>query len=134
MSHSIRYLGLGALLSLLAANPAAAFSPGKVSLATDAQNGTASVAEEVHIVCDQYGRCFDSRPRYRYIQRPRYYVEDDYGYGGYGYGYAPGIGFGFGGGHGFGGHGFGGHGFGGGHGGGGHGFGGGHGGGGGHHG
>jgi hypothetical protein len=68
---------------------------------------TANV-EQVRLVCDEYGRCYRTAPRY--VQR--YYNDDDgyvvrrgYGYyggpgyydRGYGYGYGgPGVGFSFG--------------------------------------
>lgn len=81
------------------------------------QTGASKNVQTVHLVCDNYGRCYRSR---RYVRAPYPYYGDGY-YPGY-YGYGPGIGFGFGGHHFEGGHGFGGHGFGG-HGGG-HGFGG----------
>ncbi|WP_197433560.1 MULTISPECIES: hypothetical protein [unclassified Bradyrhizobium] len=67
--------------------------------------------QTVHLVCDNYGRCYRSR---RVVRAPYY----DNGYYPGSYGYGPSVVFGFGGhhydgGHGFGGHGFGGHGFGG---------------------
>jgi hypothetical protein len=64
--------------------------------------------QTVHLVCDNYGRCYRSR---RYVRAPYPYYDNGY-YPGY-YGYGPSIFFGFGGHHFDGGHGFGGHGFGG---------------------
>ena len=66
----------------------------------------ASVTHEVRLVCDRQGRCYQTRPRYRAVQRsyaPQYYAPAPsyYGHGpsyGYGPGYrqGPSIGFSFG--------------------------------------
>jgi hypothetical protein len=61
--------------------------------------------QDVRLVCDRYGRCYQTRSRYRAVQpyAPRYYGAGPGYYGhGPGYGYAPGyrsgpsIGFSFG--------------------------------------
>ncbi|ABD87786.1 hypothetical protein [Rhodopseudomonas palustris] len=74
-------------------------------LAAPSLGTTASGTEQVRLVCDEYGRCFRSRPRY---VEPRYGYRGGYrggyerrGYGhrqGYYGGGGPSIGFGFGGG------------------------------------
>ena len=58
--------------------------------------------DQVRLVCDRYGRCFQSRPRYRVAQPygPRYYAPayrpHTYGYGPGYYGGGPSVGFSFG--------------------------------------
>ena len=59
--------------------------------------------QDVRLVCDRYGRCYQTRSRYRAVQpyAPRYYGSPGYRHGP-SYGYAPGyrsgpsIGFSFG--------------------------------------
>ena len=65
--------------------------------------GTASNVEQVRLVCDAYGRCFRTGPRF-YGGGPRFYGGGGYGrprfsgggrgYGGRGYGYGGGRGYG----------------------------------------
>ena len=135
---SSQRLAIASLFAMTIATSASAapLAPNSPADLAFGQTAASQYAQTVHLVCDDYGRCYRSR---RYVRAPYYG-------GGYypgSYGYAPGIVFGFGGhhydgghsfvGHGFGGHGFADHGYGG-HGFGGHGFGGGFGGhGGGHH-
>ncbi len=94
-------MSAAALLGIAMAGPASALPLAKI-----ASMQPEPLIENVHLICDRYGRCYNSR---RYIQR-RYYVQPSYsgygygpgyGYGsGYGYGYGPSISFGFGGGYG----------------------------------
>ena len=59
--------------------------------------------QDVRLVCDRRGRCYQTRPRYRSYYAPRAYYAPApaYGYGqpGYGYGHrpygGPGVGFNF---------------------------------------
>lgn len=98
-------------MTIVTSASAAPLVPSSPAALAFGQNAARQHAQVVHLVCDEYGRCYRSR---RYVRAPYYG-------GGYypgTYGYAPGIAFGFGGhhyddGHGFGGHGFGDHGFGG---------------------
>lgn len=43
------------------------------------------IVENIHVVCDEYGRCWRTGPRrgYRQDYRPRGYYSDGYRYGGY---------------------------------------------------
>ena len=65
-----------------------------------AQSNQAAPIENVHLICDRYGRCYNSR-RYvrRYYAAPRYSYGPSYDYGpSYGYGYGgPSYGYGYGG-------------------------------------
>ena len=98
-------------MTIAASASAAPLVPSSPAASALGQTAASEYTQLVHLVCDDYGRCYRSR---RYVRAPYYS-------GGYypgGYAYAPGIVFGFGGhhydgGHGFGGHYFGGHGFGG---------------------
>ncbi|ERF82182.1 hypothetical protein JQ559_34110 [Bradyrhizobium viridifuturi] len=89
-------IGAAALLTIAVCAPASALPLAKMTTAALPE----PLVENVHLICDRYGRCYNSR---RYVQR-RYYVQpgySSYAYGpGYGYGYGPGISFGFGGGFG----------------------------------
>ena len=90
----------------VAATPVSAMP--RDSLAT-IDNG---MVENIHMVCNEYGRCWRTGPRrvYRQYYQPRSYYGDDYRYGGYDrpryyggydrpryYGGGPSIGFSFGG-------------------------------------
>ena len=49
------------------------------------------LVQNVRLVCDEYGRCWRTAPRYRYVERryvepERYYAARPYGYAPYGYG------------------------------------------------
>lgn len=102
-------MSAAALLTITIAAPASALPLAKMTSAS--LRLPEPLVENVHLICDPYGRCYNSR---RYVQR-RYYARpsySDYGYGpgygyssgygydpgyGYGYGYGPSISFGFGG-------------------------------------
>ena len=61
-----------------------------------------AAVDQVRLVCDRYGRCFQSHPRYRVVQPygPRYYAPAyrprTYGYAPGYYGGGPSVGFSFG--------------------------------------
>ena len=78
-------ISAAALLTIAVCAPASALPLAKMTTATLPE----PLVENVHLICDRYGRCYNSR---RYVQR-RYYVQpgySSYAYGpGYGY-YAPG--------------------------------------------
>lgn len=87
-------------LSLLAAAAVGAISIGSVSAGMPVGN-LAGLGEnhlqDVRLVCDRFGRCYNTRRAYvrRYYRRPGYYG-GYYGYPGYGYygGYGyPGYGY-----------------------------------------
>ena len=89
----------------VAATPVAAMPLDRL---TAIDNG---MVENVHVVCNEYGRCWRTGPRrvYRQYYQPRAYYGEGYRYGGYdrpryyggygggygGYGSGPSIGFSF---------------------------------------
>jgi hypothetical protein len=80
------------------------FALSALPLAPSATFEQTSMIQNVRVVCDPYGRCWNTGPRYRVVRRyydPGYAYGPAYGYYGgpaYGYGWGPrvGIGFGFG--------------------------------------
>jgi len=96
-------------MTLLAAAAIGAFATGSASAMpfNNAPLGEGLV-QDVRMVCDQYGRCYNNRRAYRavpprYVQRgydrPAYYRDGpSYGYASPGYGYynRPGVGIGIG--------------------------------------
>jgi len=79
-------------LSLLAAAAIGAISIGSVSAMP--VNNLAGLGEsqfqDVRLVCDRFGRCYNTRRAYRPYYAQRYYGQPGYGYygqPGYGYGY-----------------------------------------------
>ena len=78
-------------LSLLAAAGIGAISIGSVSaMPVSNLNGLSeSHVQDVRLVCDRFGRCYNTRRAYRsYPYAQRYYGEPSYGYySGYGRGY-----------------------------------------------
>lgn len=95
MNYFVRSFSAVAVLAAVTVGPVSALPMAKISGSTASQ--PSPLTENVHLVCDRYGRCYNSR---RYIQR-RYYADpgySSYGYGpSYGYGYGPGYGYGYGG-------------------------------------
>jgi hypothetical protein len=80
-------------LSLLAAAAIGAISIGSVSAMP--ANNLAGLGEshfqDVRLVCDRFGRCYNTRRAYRsYPDAQRYYGDRGY-YSGYGPGYGPGY-------------------------------------------
>ena len=91
-------LAAGGFLTL-AATSSQAMPVGNLGANLDA--GVSGDMQQVRLVCNRWGRCWRTGPRYyRYGYGPRYYAPA-YGYAPgyyrpYGYGYGrPGIGFGF---------------------------------------
>jgi hypothetical protein len=85
-----------ALLGLAASSALAILAPGAASAFTVAPLAeVASPVEQVRLVCDDFGRCWRTAPRYyRYGYGPRFYGPR-YGYYGPRYGhYGPGVRFG----------------------------------------
>ena len=84
-------------LSFLAAAGIGAISIGSVSaMPVSNLNGLSeSHVQDVRLVCDRFGRCYNTRRAYRsYPYAQRYYGEPSYGYSGYGRGYyGPGYGY-----------------------------------------
>jgi hypothetical protein len=87
---------------LLAAAATAASLATTTPIAAQTLTTETANVEQVRLVCDEYGRCYRTAPRY--VQRyysgdERYVMRRDYGYYGspgyYGYG-GPGVGFSFG--------------------------------------
>ena len=88
-------------LTLLAAAAIGAISIGSVSAMPF--NNLAGLGEshlqDVRLVCDRFGRCYNTRRAYRsqgYYARPGYYSQPGYGYygqPGYGYYGQPGYGY-----------------------------------------
>lgn len=88
-------------LSALAAGGVLALTAGSSSaMPMNSLTGVAaSDLQDVRLVCDRHGRCYQTRPRYRSYSAPRAYYAPapayGYGYGGPGYGYGgPGYGYG----------------------------------------
>jgi hypothetical protein len=86
------------LLGLAVAGAASLLGIGAASAFPAAPLGSvASPVEQVRVVCDRWGRCWRTGPRYyRYgYYGPRRYYGPGYGYYGPGYGYyGPGLAFG----------------------------------------
>ncbi|MBB5048233.1 hypothetical protein HNR60_002995 [Rhodopseudomonas rhenobacensis] len=93
----MKILALAAAAATALLTSAASAAPLAVQTSGIAPTGT----EQVRLVCDEYGRCFRSRPRY---VEPRYGYRGGYERRGYGHrqgyygGGGPSIGLGFGGG------------------------------------
>jgi len=85
-------------LSLLAATAMGAISIGSGSAmpVSNLAGLSESHVQDVRLVCDRFGRCYNTRRAYRsYPYAQRYYGEPSYGYySGYGRGYyGPGYGY-----------------------------------------
>jgi hypothetical protein len=82
------------IFGLAGATAAAFLSTGAASAFPAAPLAIANPVEQVRVVCDQWGRCWRTGPRYyRYGYGPRRYWGPGYGYYG-GPAYGPGIAFG----------------------------------------
>lgn len=95
MSYFVRCMSAAAVLATMMVGPVSAVSMAKISAPTAA---APPLVENVHLICDRYGRCYNSR-RYvqrRYVQR-RYFTAPGYSNYGYGPGYGYGSGYGYGG-------------------------------------
>ena len=87
MRNAIFGLAAAAALAIGATSAASAFPVAPLQ-------EQASPVEQVRLVCNEWGRCWRTGPRYyRYGYGPRYYGPR-YGYYGPGYGYGPGVRFG----------------------------------------